>query len=195
MIGKIKGTLIELEGNEGLIDTASGLSYNVFLTPAIVFQNPVGTPVEIYTYHQVREDAQILYGFESKKELHLFKLLLTVSGVGPKTAFNVVSHSKAEELIAAIKSNSVDYLTKTPGLGKKTAMKIILELSQKLKSDFQLEKMYLSEDDKTVVDALVALGYTSQDARKMLTKIPKDMSVEKRIQEALKVTSDGKKSV
>lgn len=79
MIGKIKGTLIELEGNEGLIDTASGLSYNVFLTPAIVFQNPVGTPVEIYTYHQVREDAQILYGFESKKELHLFKLLLTVS--------------------------------------------------------------------------------------------------------------------
>ncbi len=195
MIGKIKGIFTELENNEALIETASGLFYTVFVTPAIINTFPVGSKVEIYTHFHVREDVQILFGFESKKELQMFKLLLSVSGVGPKTAYTVISNIQIDSFIAAIKSNSLDYFTKIPGLGKKTAMKIILELSQKLKGEFAMEKMYLSEDDKTVVEALMALGYKSQDAKTLLTKIPKDLPLERRIQEALKFTEAIKKRV
>jgi len=187
MIGKIKGKLIEIDGNIGLIETTSGLSYNVFLPPHLVSTLKLPISIDLYTYLQVRDDALVLFGFETKKEYKLFLQLLTVSGVGPKTAYNVSSFTKSEELITAIKENNIDYFTKVPGLGKKTAMKIILELSQKMKEEFSMEKMYLSEDDKVVVDALVSLGFKSQDAKKVLSKIPKNISVEERIKKGLQM--------
>lgn len=195
MIGKIKGKLAEIANTRALIETASGLFYNVFVTPTVIGSHPVGSNLEVYTYLQVREDAHVLFGFFSKKELLLFELLLSVSGVGPKTAFSIVSSVKTEEFVAAVKGNTLDYFTSIPGLGKKTAMKIILELSQKMKGEFAMEKMYLSEEDKTVVEALVALGYKTHEARALLAKIPKDLPLEKRIQEALKFTESAKKKV
>ena len=113
---------------------------------------------------------------------------MSVSGVGPKTAFSVISFIKVEELIKAVRNNQVDSLTQVPGLGKKTAMKIILELSTKLKSEFDMKNMVLSEEDKTVVDALVSLGYKTYEAKKLLSKLPKSLSVEEKIKEALKNT-------
>ena len=89
-------------------------------------------------------------------------------------------------MISDVKANQVDALTKVPGLGKKTAMKIILELSSKLKTEFDMKNMVLSEDDKTVIDALVSLGYKAHDAKKMLSKLPKNLSVEEKIKKALK---------
>src|SRR3989344_2483518 len=187
MIGKIKGKLSEIEANLGLIETSSGVFYQVFLTPEIINTYKEGADLAVYTYLQVRDDALVLFGFKTKSEYDLFKLLLSVSGVGPKTAFSVISFSKADELVASVKENNSDFFSKVPGLGKKTAMKIILELSQKLQSEFKLEKMYLSEDDKTVVDALASLGFTANEAKKILSKLPKNLSLEDKIKAGLKI--------
>lgn len=187
MIGKIKGVLSSVEGNVGLIETQSGVSYEIFLTPNLL-SNKIGQEIEVRTYLQVRDDAFVLFGFESVDQHHFFKLLLSVSGVGPKTAFNVVSHTRVDELLQAVKENDVDYFTQVPGLGKKTSMKIILELSQKVKSEFSFNQMHLSDDDKTVIEALIALGYRAQEAKNLFSKIPKDLSIEEKIKYALKLT-------
>ncbi|MFH0979374.1 MAG: Holliday junction branch migration protein RuvA [Candidatus Roizmanbacteria bacterium] len=186
MIGKLKGKLSEVSGNVGLIETPGGVFYEVFLTPSLISQIHPKSSIEIYTFLQVREDALVLFGFQTKQEYNFFKLLLTVSGVGPKTAFNIISFIKVEELIKAVKDNEVDSLTQIPGLGRKTAMKIILELSTKLKTEFDMKNMVLSEEDKTVLEALESLGYKSFEAKKLLSKLPKNLSVEEKIKEALK---------
>jgi len=186
MIGKLKGKLSEVSGNVGLIETPSGVFYEVFLTPFLISHISLKSAIELYTYLQVREDALVLFGFQSKKELDFFKLLLTVSGVGPKTAFNVISYFPLDSLVKSVQSNDIETFTRIPGLGRKTAMKIILELSTKLKSEFDMTKMVLSEEDKTVVDALVSLGYKAFEAKKLLSKLSKNMSIEEKIKEALK---------
>ena len=187
MIGRIKGKIVEVEENIALIETNNGVFYQVFITPSLLTKNKLPFEITIYTYLQVRDDALVLFGFETKKEHDFFKLLLSVSGVGPKTAFSVISFSKVDELIKAVKENESGYFTRVPGLGKKTAMKIILELSQRLQSEFKLEKMYLSDDDKTVVDALVSLGFKSNEARNILSKLPKNLSLEEKIKAGLKL--------
>ncbi len=187
MIGKLKGTLCELQGNLALVDTASGLSYYVFVTPSIVKSSAPGKTIEIYTYLQIREDAQNLYGFAKKDEFKLFKLLLSISGIGPKTAFTIISHIKIEELYSAVKENDIAFFTAIPGLGKKTAMKVLLELSQKLDQEFSMEKMYISEEDKIAIDALVALGFKSEDAKRALNKIEKGLSIEEKISSCIKL--------
>src|SRR3989339_2189432 len=100
MIGKLKGKLVEVEKNIGLIETSGGVFYRVFLTPALIGNWKLKIEnLEVYTYLQVRDDALVLFGSETKKEYDFFVLLLTVSGVGPKTAFSVISFSKVDELI------------------------------------------------------------------------------------------------
>jgi len=188
MIGKLKGKLVEVDGNIGLIETSGGVFYQVFLPPSLLSLPPTPYtlhPIELYTYLQVRDDALVLFGFETKKHHDFFKLLLTVSGVGPKTAFNIISFVPLDTLVTSVTSNDVDGL-KVPGLGRKTAMKIILELSSKLKSDFDMNKMVLSDDDQTAVSALVSLGFKSFDAKKIVSKLPKNLTVEEKIKEALK---------
>lgn len=187
MIGKLKGKLVEVDGNVGLIETSSGVYYQVFLPPSLITSHQSLAIIELYTYLQVRDDALVLFGFETKKHHDFFKLLLTVSGVGPKTAFNVISFVKLDQLVSLVQSNDVDGF-KVPGLGRKTAMKIILELSSKLKTDFDMTKMVLSDDDQTAVSALVSLGYKSYEAKKIVSKLPKNLTVEEKIKEALKKT-------
>ena len=187
MIGKIIGVLASVEGNVGLIETSGGVSYEVYLTPNLLSKK-IGSMMDIRSYLQVRDDAFVLFGFESVDQHHFFKLLLSVSGVGPKTAFNVVSHTRVNELLQAVKENDVEYFTQVPGLGKKTSMKIILELSQKVKSEFKFNQMNMSDDDKTVIEALVALGYKTQEAKNLFSKLPKDLSIEEKIKHALKLT-------
>ncbi|OGK17381.1 Holliday junction DNA helicase RuvA [Candidatus Roizmanbacteria bacterium RIFCSPHIGHO2_01_FULL_39_12c] len=186
MIGKLKGKLIEIEGNQGLIETTGGVCYQAYLTPSVIGRDRIQDTLEIYTYLQVRDDALVLFGFETKKESDFFKMLLGIAGIGPKTAFTVISFTKIDELISAVKDNNSDFFAKIPGLGKKSALKIMLELSHKLSSEFQLEKMYLSEEDKTVVDALISLGFKGNEAKKILTKIDKKLSIEDKVKQALK---------
>lgn len=193
MIGKLKGKIVEVEGNIGLLETNGGVFYELFLTPALLGVKKIPYDIELYTYLQVRDDALVLFGFETKQEHNFFKLLLSVSGVGPKTAFSVISFSKIKEMIQAVKENDSDYFAKIPGLGKKTAMKIILELSQKFESEFILEKMYMSEEDKIVVDALISLGFKSLEAKKLLRDIPKNLSLEEKIKEGIRMATNPRK--
>ncbi|MEO6509024.1 MAG: Holliday junction branch migration protein RuvA [Patescibacteria group bacterium] len=189
MIGKIKGTLVEIDSNLGLIETTGGVFYQVYL-PASLTATLLPSPIEIYTYLHVREDAMILFGFETKKQHDVYKMLLTVPSVGPKTAYTVISFAAVDDLLNAIKGNDFNFFTRVPGLGKKTAMKIILELASKLESEFKLTQMYYSDDDKTVVDALVSLGFKTQEAKDIFQKLPKELSVEQKIKEGLKIGSN-----
>lgn len=189
MIGKLKGKLVEVDKNVGLIETSGGVFYQVFLPPSLISLQTTNyplQPIELYTYLQVRDDALVLFGFETKQQHDFFLLLLSVSGVGPKTAFNVISSVKLNELVTSVQSNDIEAFSKIPGLGRKTAMKIILELSTKLKSEFDMNKMVLSDDDKTVIQALVSLGFKSVDAKKIVSKLSKNLTVEEKIKEALK---------
>ena len=189
MIGKLKGILSEVNKNIGLIETSGGVFYQIYLTPSLISHtspSSPSSPITLYTYLQVRDDALVLFGFQTKQEHDFFQMLLTVPSVGPKTAFNIISLSNIDDIIEATKKNDLDYFTKIPGLGKKTGLKIILELSQKLKTEFKFQDTALSEDDKTVIDALVSLGYKNQEARKLISNLPKGLSVEERIKKALK---------
>lgn len=187
MIGKVKGTLTEVEGNRGLVETVAGISYEVFLTSSLLSSKFPGDAIEIYTHHHIREDTQVLFGFSEKNEHQLFKLLLSVDGVGPKTAFSVISFGTVDNFIKAVTNNDVEYFSKVPGLGKKTAMKILLEMSSKLNTEFKMEKMHLSEDEKTIVDALVALGFKSSEVKNLLPQIDKTKPLPEQIKEAIRL--------
>jgi len=186
MIGKIKGKLVEIEENLALIETSCGIFYQVYLSPNFIKKHPLKSLVEVYTFLEVKEDGLNLYGFESKKEYQFFLSLISVSGVGTKMAFSVISFLNVEEAVKAVKENNLEVLAQVPRLGKKTATKIILELSQKLKKDIDFSSLYLSDEDKTVIDTLVTLGYQPTLAKKIFAKIPKNLSLEEKIKWALK---------
>lgn len=190
MIGKIKGVISEIDGNVALVETSSGLFYNVFLTNTLLSKCMSGDPLEVYTYHHIREDVQSLFGFQNKQEYKLFLLLINVSGVGPKSAYSIISNSKVDELVTAVRTNDSKYFTRIPGLGKKTALKIMLELSQKFKSEFVLENSYVSKEDQTVVDALTSLGFGVNEAKEILPKLSDELSVEEQIKEAIRLLSN-----
>jgi Holliday junction DNA helicase RuvA len=191
MIGKLKGQIVERFGNQGLIETAGGVYYQVFL-PSYFYSLPLPSPVEIYTYLQVREDALTLYGFENRKQLELFNMLHSISGVGPKTAFTIVSFIELDNMEAALKNNDLTYFTKIPGLGKKTAMKIVLELGEKMKTDVSFSKIHLDENDENVLSALTGLGFPAQDVRQVLPNIDKELPLEQRITSGIQLLTKRK---
>ncbi len=192
MIGKIKGILTEVELNEGLIETAAGVSYRLFLTNSLLTSYQPPAEIEVTTYLQVREDALTLFGFKTKQEYKLFNLLLDVPGVGPKSAFTIVSFSKVDELVAAVKQQDIKYFTRIPGLGKKTAMKIMLELSSKFETEFKFDHVTETEEDKMVIEALSSLGFKVAEARKVLEEISSELEVEERVKQAIQMLSGGK---
>lgn len=187
MIAKITGILSEFNEKSATIDTTSGVSYELFITPSALSNTQVGDSLTVYTHLQVRDDAHILFGFANKEEKDFFHLLLSVPGVGPKTAFGIVAHISFEQAAEAVRTNIVKLFSEIPGIGKKTAMKILLELSVKFKTEFKFEQA-LSTDDKTVIDALVELGYKKSEAQQLFEKLPKELSIEKKIQEALRMS-------
>lgn len=189
MIGKITGTLIETSGTTGYIETASGLTYLVHIPPRFISHTNTSEQITLYTHLHVREDALVLYGFEQHKIYTLFLDLISISGVGPKAGFTISSYLSYEEISQAILTNDVDTLTRVPGLGKKTAMKIILELSQKMKRNIDISDISVSDDDQTIIDTLLALGFESQKVRTVTRKLPDDISLEEKIKEAIRLLS------
>lgn len=187
MIATITGVISAIDDASITIDTQSGLGYELFATPTSLQGKSIGDEIKLYTHLQVRDDAHVLFGFANTDEKRFFSILLSVSGVGPKTAFSVVSHLSFEDAVAAVRSQKVEVFSKISGIGKKTAMKIVLELSQLFKAEFKFETQ-LSDEDKTVIDALVALGYAKKDAQVLFQKIDPALSVEKKIQSALQMS-------
>ena len=183
MIAFVRGTAVDMTENSVIVE-AGGIGYEIYMTGTDLSQIHMGEEVKIHTYFNVREDAMQLYGFRSKDDLQMFRLLLGVNGVGPKAAVGVLTGITADELRFAILSDDVKTLSKAPGIGKKTAQKLILELKDKMKLEDAFELKLAHEQEKAVaglgeisdgrqeaVEALVALGYSSTDALRAVRKV------------------------
>ncbi len=195
MYAYIYGKIVEIEP-ENLVVEANQIGYNIHIAPGMVPRFPqVGQMAKVYTYTSVREDAFWLYGFTSKEELNLFKLLITVSGIGPKGAMGILSVMDVDTLRLAILSQDAKMIAKAPGVGAKSASRIVLELKDKVKPEDVIGTAGEAKDSAAVSivrqeasEALVALGYTVSDAYRILGQIDitDDTMVEDVIKAALR---------
>lgn len=184
MIDFIRGLVAELH-EEAVIVDVNGIGYQIFCPNPYIFQKDIGELCTIYTYQHVREDAILLFGFPTRQEQSLFRKLLEVSGIGPKGALSILSGTRPEQLVGAIQQDNVAWLTKLPGVGKKTAQRMILDLKDKLvgwtgtntlegaltgakpASTLWLGNKVLDE----VKEGLMALGYGAAEADRVLGEI------------------------
>ena len=185
MIAYLKGKIL-LKTLKSAIVLVDSVGYEVFLTSKELEKTRPEIEVEYFVYSYIKEDAFDLYGFISIAELDFFKKLISVSGVGPKSALNVLALAEIEELKRAITSGDAAMLQQVSGIGKKTAERLVVELKEKFISDLsQLEPA--NNTDKQVADALVSLGYKEAEAREVLKSLPiSEADLAGRIKEALK---------
>lgn len=186
MIGFLTGT-VALRNDPYIYVDVHGVGYKVLTTLPVLTQSQIGSPLTIYTYTYVREDALELFGFLHPEDLVLFEHLIGISGIGPKTAIQIFSFGSRTEIIDAIAGGNVAFFTAVPRLGKKNAQKIIIELGNKFsgKSGNVLDSMQSNNSD--VVDALKQFGYTPQEITQALKTVQLDnLSPEQQIKEVLK---------
>ncbi|SDK40371.1 Holliday junction branch migration protein RuvA [Sediminibacillus albus] len=180
MIAYIKGTL-EAVNEEAVFVEASGVGYEIICANPFNFQEEIGEQLLIYTYHYIREDNQTLYGFKKTEDKLLFSKLLNVSGIGPKGALAVLASVRVEEFVSAIEREDDKFLTQFPGVGKKTARQMILDLKGKLPAGFEAAQMEGGKENnadlETVADnkaleeataAMKALGYSEREVKSIL---------------------------
>lgn len=181
MIAFIKGKIIDVEDNCVIVESGN-IGYHIFMPMSAIEEAlSVGVNIRIHTYLSVREDAMQLYGFLTRDDLKLFKQLLGVNGVGPKAALGILSALSADDLRFAVLSEDIAAISKAPGIGKKTAQKLILELKDKISLEEAFEQKLsgnqkiaasLEESQKgEAVQALVALGYSNADALKAVNQV------------------------
>lgn len=200
MIAYIKGTVEEILEDRVILE-AGNMGYNIFMPMgAVEHLLHKGQEIKIHTYLNVKEDALQLFGFLTRDDLNTFKLLLGVNGIGPKAALGVLSGLSADELRFAVLTDDVKTISRAPGIGKKTAQKLILELKDKFNIQEAMEmkaehaqvqgtgEADLSDVKKEAVEALTALGYSGADALRAVKKVEltPDMSVETLLKMALK---------
>ncbi len=193
MIGRIHGTLITISAPKLLID-CHGVGYEVDVPMSTLYQLPaVGQVITLLTHFHVREDQQQLFGFATEAERNAFRSLIKISGVGARTALAVLSGMSVSELIQAIASQDPGALVRVPGIGKKTAERLLLELKGKLAPDLGFSQNASGKPDTTseVIQALVSLGYSDKEAHLAVRPIPADTSVSDGIKIALKALSKG----
>lgn len=191
MIGRIQGTLVSIHPPRLLVD-CQGIGYEVDVPMSTLYQLPqAGQKVTLLTHFQVREDAQQLFGFATETEREAFRQLIKISGVGSRTALAVPSGMSVNELAQAITLQEASRLTQVPGIGKKTAERLCLELKGKLAPDLGITggKPQAIEASSEVLQALLALGYSEKEALLALKQIPPDTSVSDGIRMGLKYLS------
>lgn len=195
MYAYISGKIADKANNYVVIDNG-GMGYKIFMSPSVIEKLPdVGEFQKIHTYYYVREDVISLYGFLTNEELRMFELLLSVSGIGAKSAIQILSSITPSSFALAVISNDVSKIVKIPGIGSKTAARIILELKDKLKTEQAISKneqvkeaIYESEKDTEAVVALQVLGYTRKEIEKALEKFEtQNLTVEEIIKKALSI--------
>ena len=193
MFAYIKGSL-EIKTNNYVVIDVNGVGYKIFMSQkGIETLDEIGNIVKVYTYYYVREDNIALYGFRSNEELRMFELLLSVSGIGAKSAVQILSAISPSEFAISVISNDTSKLTKVPGIGNKTAARIILELKDKLKTEQAIEKDEKTEEvvskqeiNEEALAALQVLGYNKKEVEKILEKFDSSkMTVEEIIKAAL----------
>ena len=194
MFAYIKGTLEQKSNNYVVIDV-SGIGYKIFMaTKAIETLGEIGKIVKVHTHYYVREDNISLYGFNTNEELRMFELLLQVSGIGAKSAIAMLSEISPSSFALAVISDDISQLVKIPGIGKKTAARIVLELKDKLKTEEAItktEEVKLSitneEETSEAIAALQVLGYTKREIEKALENVDtKNLQLEEIIKQGLK---------
>lgn len=194
MIAYLKGN-IEIKKKDHVIIDVNSIGYKVFMPESAIGELEVGTEAKIYTFLRVREDDVSLYGFLSNEELTMFELLISVGGIGAKSAVSILSNIAPSKFALAVISDDVGTLKKLPGIGAKTAQRIILELKDKIKtedavadeSSIQKQTIKISENAKDAIEALQVLGYYRKDIENELSKLDTEgLSVEEIIKLGLK---------
>jgi Holliday junction DNA helicase RuvA len=187
MIGKLTGTLSEKNPPQVLVD-CHGVGYEVDVPMSTFYNLPgVGEKVSLLTHFIVREDAQILFGFGSASEREAFRQLIKISGVGPRTALAVLSGLSVGDIAQAVTAQDASRFVKVPGIGKKTAERLLLELKGKIGADLgPVGSVVVNDNQGDILQALVALGYSDKEAQAALKSLPKDASVSDGIKQALK---------
>lgn len=188
MIHNLSGKLSVKRDSFIAIDV-SGIGYKVFVSANTLSKLPaIGGKIDILTHLHVREDELTLFGFLNSDELDLFELLISVSGIGPKSAMNIMSIASHERISAAISGGEIELLQKVSGIGRKTAERIILELKDKTKSGAGAETIKIMESDNDILEALTSMGYTQKTAKAAISKIPAEKEgTSERLKEALKI--------
>lgn len=186
MIGRLRGNILEKQPPLVLLE-ANGVGYEVHMPMTCFYELPeLGQEAIVFTHFVVREDAQLLYGFNDKQERALFRELIKVNGVGPKLALAILSGMSAQQFVSAVEREEITALVKLPGVGKKTAERLVVEMKDRFKglngdlfnsSEISLpsaaEKAPEADTEAEAVSALVALGYKPQEASRMVSKIAK----------------------
>ena len=199
MIAFIKGILAQTRPGIVVLE-AGGLGYEINVPSGVFGSLPgIGETVLLHTYLQVKEDGVSLFGFLKKDDLDMFRMLITVNGIGPKAALSILSAATADQLRFAVLAEDMKAIEKIPGIGKKTAGKLILELKDKLRLEDAFEQKLVSDQEETgaggmgesareAVEALAVLGYPSSDALKAvrMTEITPDMTAEEILRLSLK---------
>ncbi len=188
MIAGLEGTLASISGDHAVINV-SGVLYRVFMPgPTLGTLGRNGDRVRVFTHLYIREDQMALYGTTEERQLHLFETLLGVSGIGPKAALAILGSMPADAIENAIASGNIDLLTRIPGIGRKTASRLVLELKGKLELAAAASVVGSSSAASEVVDALTGLGYTAAEIQAALSNVPKDepMTTEEMVLFALK---------
>lgn len=177
MIAYIRGAVAETTASSVILETTGGVAYELFATPADIETVGIGEEARFYTYLQVKEDGVALFGFLSRQDLEVFKLLITVSGVGPKSGLAILSSVGTDELRIAIATEDVKRISSAPGVGKKTAERLIVELKDKISAAEVIESFYEKKPEaktsatpaqkalrESVLQVLIALGYSQKEA-------------------------------
>ena len=188
MIASLQGILESL-GGDGAIINVNGVGFQVYMpTSALSTLGAIGEEVKVHTHLHVKEDELSLYGFDSADELRLFEMLISVSGLGPKLALSMLSAMSVDQLTMAIATGSADLLTTVPGIGKKMADRLILELREKIGAGFiATPAAQLAQENTDVIAALTSLGYSVTEASRAVATLPpsSDLTLEEKIKLAL----------
>lgn len=190
MIAHVAGVVVE-KFNSSIIVDVNGVGYEIQVATGDFDETLLNSNVKFYTYHHVREQSEELFGFSSLMAKKLFELLITVQGVGPKAALAILSLSNTESVRSAIANGDVAFITKASGVGKKTAERVAVDLSDKVGAATHSYSMTLNSgadanNSDEALEALMALGYNITDASKALDGIPEGLPVSERVMRALK---------
>ena len=189
MIGRLSGILLDKNPLQLIVD-CQGVGYEVSVPMSTFYQLPsVGEKVVLLTHFVVREDAQLLFGFGTAQERELFRELIKISGVGARTALALLSGMSVADLAQAVTLQEAGRLTKIPGIGKKTAERLLLELKGKLGPDLGSGGAAAQDSNSDILNALLALGYSDKEAALALKQVPAGSSVSDGIRQALKALS------
>ena len=190
MIARLNGTLIEKSPPQVIVD-CNGVGYEVEVPMSTFYNLPeIGNKIQLLIHFVVREDAQLLYGFGSEQEKSTFKQLLKVNGIGAKSALSILSGVSIDDLVEAVNRQEVGMLTRIPGIGKKTAERLLLELKDKFAVTGSTTTTTLPKSASyDVLNALIALGYNEREAGAAVKLLPKEVGVADGIKQALKSLS------